>query len=69
MPRYKMMFTLHTLTGSDFTNPFFSRSKIQPFKKMLRISNSHKFLLSLPSGEPNLSEVTDFLLMLYIIGH
>ena len=59
----------HMLTGSDFTNPFFNRSKIQPFKKMLRISNSHKFLLSLPSGEPNLSEVTDFLLMLYIIGH
>ena len=34
-----------------------------------RISNSHKLLLSLPSGEPNIIEVTDFLLMLYIIGH
>ena len=52
----------HTLTGSDFTDPFFNRSKIQTFKKMLRISNSHKLLLSLPPGEPNISEVTDFVL-------
>ena len=59
----------HTLTDSDFTKPFFNRSKIQPFKKVLRISNSHQLLLSLPSGEPNISEATDFLLMLYIIGH
>ena len=59
----------HTLTGSDFTNPFFNRSKIQAFKKMLRMSNSHKLLLSLPSGEPNISEVTDFVLHLHIIGH
>ena len=30
-----------------------------------------KLLMSLPSGEPNISEVTDFVLffMLYIIGH
>ena len=52
----------HTLTGSDFTNPFFNRLKIQTFKKMLRISNSHKLLLSLPPGEPNISGVTDFVL-------
>ena len=47
----------HTLTGSDFTNPFFNSSKIQAFKKMFRIYNSHKLLLSLPSGESNISEV------------
>ena len=29
---------------------------------MLRKSNSHKLLLSLPSGEPNISEVTYFVL-------
>ena len=50
------------LTGSDFTNLFFNGSKIQAFKNMLRISNSHKLLLSLPSGKPNISEVTDFVL-------
>ena len=52
----------YTLVGSDFTNSFFNRLKIQAFKKMLRISNFHKLLLSLPSGEPNISEVTDFVL-------
>ena len=52
----------NTLTGSDFTNLFFNRSKIQACKTTLRISNSHKLLLSLPSGEPNISEVTDFVL-------
>ena len=49
-----------TLTGSDFTNTFFNRFKIQAFKKMLRIPNSHKILLSLPSEDPNISEVIDF---------
>ena len=29
---------------------------------MLRISNSHKLFLSLPSGKPNISEVTKFVL-------
>ena len=53
------------LTGSDFTNPFFNGSTIQAFKKMLRISNSQKLLLSLPSGEANISEVTDF--VLYVV--
>ena len=52
----------YTLVGSDFTNSFFNRLKIQALKKMLRISNFHKLLLSLPSGEPNISEVTDFVL-------
>ena len=28
----------------------------------MRISNSHKLILSLLSGEPNISEVTDFVL-------
>ena len=52
----------HTLTGSDFTNPFFNRSKIKAFKKMLKTPNSHKLLLSLLSGQPNIDEVTDFVL-------
>ena len=52
----------HTLTGSDFTNLFLNSLKIRAFKKMLRKSNSHKLLLSLPSGELNISEVTYFVL-------
>ena len=50
------------MIGSDFTNPFLNHSKIQAFKKNFRISNSHKLLLILPSGEPNISEVTNFVL-------
>ena len=49
----------HTLTGSDFTNLFFSRSKIKAVKKMLETSKSHKLLLSLLSGQPNIEEVTN----------
>ena len=45
-------------------NPFFKRLKIQAFKKMLRISNSQKLLLSLPSREPDISGVTDCVLHL-----
>ena len=52
----------HTLTWSYFTHRFFNRSKIQAFKKMLRICNSHKLLLSLPSDKSNRREVTDFVL-------
>ena len=52
----------HPLTGSDFTHRFFDCLKIPALKKMLRISNSHKLLLSLPSDESNGSEVTDFVL-------
>ena len=52
----------HTLTGSDFTHRFFNCLKIQAFKKMLRISTSHKLLLSLLSDKSNGSEVTDFVL-------
>ena len=58
----------HMLTGSDFTSPFFNRLKIQAFKKILRISNSHKLLLSLPSGKPNISEVIDFVLHVVLLN-
>ena len=40
----------HTCIGSDFTNPFFGRSKIKAFKKMLETPKSNKLLLSLLSG-------------------
>ena len=52
----------YTLTGSDFTNPFFGRSKIKAFKKMLETAKSHKILLSLLSGQPDIEEVTNFIL-------
>ena len=47
-------------SGSDFINPFFGRSKIKDFKKILEIPKSHKLLLSLLSGQPNIEEVTNF---------
>ena len=53
---------LHKLTGLDFTNPFFGRSKIRAFKKMLEKPKSHNFLLSLLSGQPNIEEATNFVL-------
>ena len=50
----------HTLTGSDFINPFFGHSKIKAFKKMLETPKSDTFLLSLLSGQPDKEEVTNF---------
>ena len=41
-----------------------SRSKIQSFRKMIKTSNSHKHLLTMLSGVPNISEVTRFVLQI-----
>ena len=56
----------HTLTGSDFTNPLPSHSKIKVFKKMLKTPNSHKLLLSLLC-EPNIVDKVTLIYTLYII--
>ena len=50
------------LTGSDFTNSVFYRSKIKAFKKMLETPKSPKLLLSWLSDQPNIEEVTNFVL-------
>ena len=57
-----ILLAFHTLTGSDFTNPFYNRSKIYAFKKMLKTRNSYQLLPSILSGQPNIPEVTDFVL-------
>ena len=54
--------SFHALTGSDYTNPFFNRSKIQSFRKMLKTPNSHKLLQTMSSGTVDVSEVTNFIL-------
>ena len=50
------------LTGSDFINSFFYRSKIKAFKKMSETPKSPKLLLSLLSDQPKIEEVTNFVL-------
>ena len=56
----------HALTGSDYTNPFYKRSKIQAFKKMISKPDIYpKLLSSLSTHEANLEDVTNF--VLYVI--
>ena len=52
----------HTLTGSDFIDPFLGRSKIKAFKKVLETPKSHKLLLSLLSDQQIIEEVINFVL-------
>ena len=58
----KILLAFHSLTGSDFTFPFFGRSKTNAFKKMIRTPESHRLLSSIQSGQPNIKDVTNFVL-------
>ena len=52
----------HALTGSDYTFPFYFRSKIQVLMKMLAMSNSHLLLQSMLTETPVIADVVDFVL-------
>ena len=54
--------SFHALTGSDFTKPFFWRSKTQCFKKSIAQPSTTHSLSSLSSEKVNLSDVIDFVL-------
>ena len=55
----------HTLTGGDFTYPFFRRTKFQGFKKMQKMNRSIELLETLGTPEPNIQEISNFIL--YVI--
>ena len=57
-----VLLCFHALTGSDFTNPFFGRSKKQSFCKMQKTPDSHKLLLTMTSEIINIDEITKFIL-------
>ena len=52
----------HTLTGSDYTNPFIGRTKIQSFKRMISSPSSIFLLTSMKSQDVDISAVTKFVL-------
>ena len=54
--------SFHALTGSDFTNPFFGRSKITEFKKLLKNRSFCNLLDSLGTNNVNILDVTNFIL-------
>ena len=57
-----ILLSFHALTGSDYTNPFFNRTKMTSFRKMLKIPSSYKLLNSLATENVNVSDVTKFIL-------
>ena len=52
----------HVLTGCDYTNPFYRRSKTQSFKKLYLKPELTALIQSLKALNPNFLEVTDFVL-------
>ena len=52
----------HALTGSDNTFPFYFRSKIQVFKKMLTTNNSHLLLQLMLTETLVIADVMEFVL-------
>ena len=60
----QIILAFHDLTGGDFTNPFYRRSKVQAFKKMLKSPHSPKWLISLSSRDPDIEEVTKFVMQI-----
>ncbi len=52
----------HVLTGSDFTQPFFGRSKYRSFKKMRQNPETISLLSSLSSADADLDQVIYFVL-------
>ena len=56
----KVLPLFHALTGSDFTHPFFGRTKIATFRKMLKTPSSNQLLSSMATENVNINEVTRF---------
>ena len=52
----------HALTGCDFTQPFFGRSKYAIFKRLVQSPSSADLLRSLSSCDVDFKEVIDFVL-------
>ena len=52
----------HLLNGSDFTKPFFGRSKINSFKKLLAKSESMDSMSSMNTDHVDIEKVTHFVL-------
>ena len=52
----------HVATGSDYTQPFYGRSKFTVFKKILKHPDKIQPLFSLGSSDVNIAEVIDFIL-------
>ena len=52
----------HSLTGSDITKPFFGRSKISSFKKLLSKPESMDLMSSMNTDHADIEKVTYFLL-------
>ena len=51
-----------SLTGSDFTKPFFGRSKINSFKKLLSKPESINLMSSMNTDDVDIGKVTYFVL-------
>ena len=56
-----MLPAFHSLTGSDFTKPFFERSKISSFKKLSKLE-SMDLMSSMNADHVDLEKVTQFVL-------
>ena len=52
----------HSLTGSDFTKPFFGRSKMNSFKKLLSKPESINLMSSMNTDDVDIGKVTYFVL-------
>ena len=52
----------HSLTGCDFTNPFYGRSKFGSFKNLLKKPGMEEKLSSLSTDVIDVDDVTDFVL-------
>ena len=58
----KVLPLFHALTWSDFTYPFFGRTKIATFRKMLKTPSPYQLLLSMATENVDMNEVTRFIL-------
>ena len=57
-----ILLAFHVLTGSDFTNPFYGRTKVTAFKKLQQKKVYCSKLESLGSESVNFDEIVDFIL-------
>ena len=57
-----ILLPFHALTGSDFTHPFYGRTKVTSFKKLLKNKVYCMKLATLGTESVNIEEVIDFVL-------
>ena len=58
----KVLSLFHALPGSNFTHPFFGRTKTATFRKMVKTPSSYQVLSSMATENVNMNEVTRFIL-------